>query len=217
MNNCQYGRCCYNCCEMQPSCPCCKPGPRGPAGPQGPPGPVLPARTICVQLPTLFSTQTTSASDTSQLSFIRVTPPGTYTAPFTVQSIVTVAAFNYNVFDFSVTPPSVPGEPSVITMTMEVPLEIRAVDANAARFAIAGSVFIPVSVSVVLPANFTSRNLQALATLVRAEATITSLTEVEVTAEYILCFNAFQPEMVSLQAGLTACGCNGIPIVVGGA
>ncbi len=192
------------------------PGPKGPTGPPGPPGPVIPARTICVQLPTLFSTQTTTASDTSQLVFINITPPGTYVAPYAVQSIAVPRAISYPILSFTVTPPSVPGGPSGIAINIEVPVEIRATDANGTSFTITGRVFVPIGFSMMLPPNFILRDLQALVTLSDASAVITSLTEITLSAVYTFCFNAFQTEMVSLQAGLTACACNGVPLVLGG-
>ncbi len=220
MNNRPYGKLCCNCIGMQqPSCMCCVPGPQGmpgPQGPQGPPGPTFPARTVCVQMNTLFSTQTISVTHTGELVFSSVTPPGTYVAPFTVQSIALVPSVSYNTIAFSITPPSIPGGPSVMTMTLETRVEIHAVDANAAPFTIVGRVYVPMSVSMGLPPGFTSRNLQAMVTLGAASAIITSMTEATVTAEYTVCFNAFQTEMVSLQAGLAACACNGVPVITGG-
>lgn len=169
-----------------------------------------------MQLATLFATQTASAASTSQLAAVRVTPPGTFTAPFTVLGIEVPRAISYLVISFQVTPPSMPGAPSVITATIEVPIEIQALDANQAPFTINGVVFVPVSASIQLPPDFILRDLQALVTLGAATAVITSLTEITVTADYIFCFNAFRTEMVSLQAGLSACACNGIPVILGG-
>ncbi len=216
MNDYPYGNFYCNYCGMQQqSRYCCAPGPQCPAGPPRPPCPVLPSRTICVHLRTLFSTQTVSISDAAQLSSVTVTPPGMYVEPFTVQSITLDTAFTYSAFNFAVTPPPAPGGASVISMTMEIPIKMSALDANASSIEISGRAFIPLSVSMVLPPDFNTANLEALVTLGEASAVITNLAEITLTAEYAICFNSFQPEMVALQTGLTACACNGVPLVIG--